>query len=193
MRTFQLGRDRSRQVKMAPDRSSCDGGELELSRPGHSGRIERSRPILSWSGSAQHAGAICAGRRGPPILAREKTWMVCRVQLGDTADFTSALRDKGVIKCGCVERGCRLKPAFHCSRNAGFSRQLRTQFQSHPRDRACCGRQRRSVLLGFCCHFSYGDVGQNRAENLRFVNESKAKTVPHHFCLLSACGVSCGR
>src|SRR5712692_716313 len=38
----------------------------------------------------------------------------------------------GVIKCGCAERGCRLKPAFHCGRNAGFSRQLRTHFQSHP-------------------------------------------------------------
>src|SRR6266852_4224062 len=38
----------------------------------------------------------------------------------------------GVIKCGCAERGCRLKPAFHCGRNAGFSRQLRTYFQSHP-------------------------------------------------------------
>src|SRR5712691_10622545 len=24
------------------------------------------------------------------------------------------------------------KPAFHCGRNAGFSRQLRTHFQSHP-------------------------------------------------------------
>src|SRR5437588_12956923 len=93
MRTFQFGRDRSRQVKMAPDRSSCDGGELELSRPGHSRRIERSRPILSWSSSAQHAGAVCVGRRGPPILVREKTWMVCRVQLGDAADFKSALRD----------------------------------------------------------------------------------------------------
>ena len=38
----------------------------------------------------------------------------------------------GVIKCGCAERGCRLKPAFHCGRNAGFSRQLRTHFQPHP-------------------------------------------------------------
>src|SRR6266567_4802089 len=38
----------------------------------------------------------------------------------------------GVIKCGCAERGRRLKPAFHCGRNAGFSRQLRTHFQSHP-------------------------------------------------------------
>src|SRR6266849_1436602 len=38
----------------------------------------------------------------------------------------------GVIKCGCAERGCRLKPAFHCGRNAGFSRQLRTHFQSRP-------------------------------------------------------------
>src|SRR6266852_7713690 len=38
----------------------------------------------------------------------------------------------GVIKCGCAERGCRLKLAFHCGRNAGFSRQLRTHFQSHP-------------------------------------------------------------
>ena len=38
----------------------------------------------------------------------------------------------GVIKCGCAERGCRLKPAFHCGRNTGFSRQLRTHFQPHP-------------------------------------------------------------
>src|SRR6266702_7569240 len=37
----------------------------------------------------------------------------------------------GVIKCGCAERGRRLKPAFHCGRNAGFSRQHRTHFQSH--------------------------------------------------------------
>jgi hypothetical protein len=44
---------------------------------------------------------------------------------------------EGVIKCGCAERGCRLKPAFRCGRNAGFSRQLRTHFQSHPgRERA---------------------------------------------------------
>jgi len=39
---------------------------------------------------------------------------------------------EGVIKCGCAERGCRLKPAFHCGRNAGFSRHLRAHFQSHP-------------------------------------------------------------
>src|SRR6266446_7639526 len=39
----------------------------------------------------------------------------------------------GVIKCGCAERGCRLKPAFHCGRNAGFSRQLRTPLPITPR------------------------------------------------------------
>src|SRR5438309_8703010 len=50
-----------------------------------------------------------------------------------TVRLTSlVLASMGAIKCGCAERGCRLKPAFRCGRNAGFSRQLRTHFQSHP-------------------------------------------------------------
>src|SRR2546428_580228 len=52
---------------------------------------------------------------------------------GDLRDETGESSEGwGVIKCGCAERGCRLKPAFHCGRNAGFSRQLRTHFQSRP-------------------------------------------------------------
>src|SRR5260370_1055214 len=50
-------------------------------------------------------------------------------------EFTAPLggpRRRGVIKCGCAERGCRLKPAFHSGRNAGFSRQLHAQFHPPP-------------------------------------------------------------
>src|SRR6266481_435936 len=56
-----------------------------------------------------------------------------RSSRGEDGEHDAALRlAPDVIKCGCAERGCRLKPAFHCGRNAGFSRQLRTHFQSRP-------------------------------------------------------------
>jgi hypothetical protein len=73
-----------------------------------------------------------------PALHRRKTAICCKNELrpAEQGAAQKVRTPRGVIKCGCAERGCRLKPAFHCGRNAGFSRQLHTHFQSHPIPRA---------------------------------------------------------
>src|SRR2546427_9201944 len=80
------------------------------------------------------SSAFTMSRRVAPAAGVFFAWVCIRGRNQTTNPGRKEIRScsEGVIKCGCAERDCRLKPSFRCGRNAGFSRQLRTHFQSHP-------------------------------------------------------------